>query len=252
MLGEVLMKKLFLLYIITTFVSISGCSFHTGELSIVDGLYPFQMFYISSTYLWITHSGGSNNNEVINYELIAGAASGKNYLVDDNGFLAFGGSKQPWILMAEQEELEFTEATIRSRRFAIKNAVTGRFINVKGLALESMENAIHGQQILVSEFEKDDAYFWGINPHLGVLVGKTEFPLYAANIVSSVPNYSGAGILSLLGNYHYSTMKPSENTKGLYAVQYLFGVGTEFRYDPEIINYFGSPQGSSIFNFTFD
>jgi len=227
-----------------------GCNHNTGELFITDGLYPYHVFYIYSAPLWTTYTGGPNHDETINYNMLTGLSTGKSYLVDDYGVLAFGGNKQKWMLMTEEKGLVLNEATLRSRRFAIRNVSTGRFINVKGLSVESMVNANQGEQVLLSDFEKDDAFFWGINPQ--VFMGKGMPVIFNANVVSSLPNYFGAGILCLLGNAEYETMKPSENNEGLYAVQYLYGARGEHEYNPEYISYSPNPPGCAFFCFDTD
>ena len=152
------------LYPLLPALFITGCTLNTGELTIIDGLYPYHMFYIYSAPLWTTHTGGPNHDQTINYEVVTGLETGRNYLVDDYGVLAFGGARQRWMLMAEEQGLEFNEATLRSRRFAIRNVTTGRFINVQSLVVQPMANAIEGEQVLMSEFEWDSTFFWGINP----------------------------------------------------------------------------------------
>lgn len=228
-----------------------GCVQEPDELMINDGLYPYQMFYIYAAPLWTTSQGGPNHDETVNYGILS---TEHRYLVDDHGVLAIGARKQQWMLMAEEKGLEFDESTLRSRRFAIKNITTGRFINVRGLTAQSLAKADQGQQILMTEFENDDSFFWGINPQ-SVTVDTEQAAFSNANIISRKPNTSGAGILCLLGNYAYQTMKPSENTSELYAVQFLYGTafadGTYSEYDPEYTSYAPNPQGCAFFNFSY-
>jgi len=223
-----------------------GCTPDTGDISIIDGLYPYQAFYIYSAPLWKTNTGGPNHDETIDYDVLMGLSTGKSYLVDDDGLLAFGGSKQQWILMAKEKGLPFNEVNLKSRRFAIKNVTTGRFINVKDLDAASMENAILGPQVLLSEFEDDDAFFCKINPQ--AFMGDDLPVISNANI--TFPNSFNAGILCLLGHAGFKTMKPSGNNGMQYAVQFLYG--SENNYNPEFINYSPNPQGCALFCFTVD
>ena len=223
-----------------------GCAPDTGDIPIINGLYPYQMFYIYVSPLWTTNTGGVNNDETLDYEQVTGLSTGKCYLVDDDGLLAFGGSKQKWMLMTEEKDLPFTEVTLRSRRFAIRNVATGRFINVKGIEAIRIEDAAIGRQVLMAEFEQDDAFFCRINPQ--AFMGEGLPVISNANI--TMPNSFNAGILCLLGNLGYRTMKPSGNTGGRYAVQFLYG--SENTYDPEQTHYSPNPQGCALFNFSAD
>ena len=220
-----------------------GCTQYTGELTLYHGLYPYQTFYIYAAPLWTTDRGCPNHDETINYEALTGTPTGKNYLIDDDGLLAFGSSKQQWILMAEEEGLAFGEDTLKGRGFAIRNVATGRFINIKGLSAVSIEYAVQGQQILLSDFEPTGDFFCRITPR-SIAGGN----MYNANI--SLRGFSNIGMLSLLGHSGYQTMKPSGNNKGRYAVQFLYG--NDGGYDPENTVYSPDPQSHTLFCFTAD
>ena len=233
--------------LIMAFMSmVCGCD--TEDLEVVDGLYPYHPFYIYCAPLWTTFAGGLNHDETINYDALS---AGRKYLIDDHGVLAIGSDRQKWMLMADEKGLEFSEATLRTRRFAIKNVTTGRFINTKGLTVQSMLNADQGEQVLVTEFEWDYSFFWGINPQM-YSPGREGPPAFInANIVSGDFNNSlFAGFLCLMGNSVFRTMKPSENTKNFYAVQYLYGERIATDMDPEHVNYWPDPLGCAVFNFS--
>ena len=177
------------------------------------------------------------------------------HMVDDNGYLAIGLGYSAaveagrWKMYVTEETLAnlgltgasptLTASTaIGGQKFAIRNMGTGRFINVKGLTVATFENAVDGQQILMSDFESDPAFFWGI------AVFPTNFKPSDQNdkfIDASFYNGdlnannghpgAGVGIWSILGEFtgtwgstKTGTMKASRSeVSGRYAVQFLQG-----------------------------
>ncbi|MDR2701444.1 MAG: hypothetical protein LBB72_03325 [Spirochaetaceae bacterium] len=151
------------------------------------------------------------------------ALKGKNQLVDDNGVLALGPSSanQVWVLMTEAQGLTFTLENIRGRKFFIKNAATGNYVNVKGITRTHFNNAASAVQVKVSFFENTEDFKWGVAPdHIsgdGGLNGGCSF-------YNGTP--STGGILSFLGGPS-NGIKPSANNSSYTAVHYLHADGAQ-------------------------
>ena len=153
---------------------------------------------------------------------------GLHYFRDDGGLLALGAPfDERWTWMSEHEpDLIMISGEVKSN-LAIRNNLTGNFINVKGITPTSIEDAENAQQIKVSPFEDDPAFYWGhatpyYDPavHLNHLNNMTLFsgPHTDDGHYNSL---DGFGIMSVLGNFDDDTMQPSGNTDTLFAVLFL-------------------------------
>jgi len=134
--------------------------------------------------------------------------AGDAYFRDDNGLLGMGTYIHQWAWMSEDPEEDlYVNPHPTRRNLAIKNLTTGNFVNRKGIAPTAIEDAVHAQQIKVSPFEDDPAFYWNRATGAYQVVTGEEWDwvgymtLFNGVLDESGFPETGSGIISVLGDF---------------------------------------------------